>query len=97
MSSQPNPSDPHAAHDRHTVVTHVNPPNAYTTKNTRFQRVIIYAKDIQALTGKSERYGRLMIRKVKDHFHKADHHFVTIHEFCQYTGLTPDDIEAFLG
>ncbi len=38
----------------------------------RVARIIIYLKDIQRITGKSERYGRLLIKKIKDHFQKDD-------------------------
>ena len=52
------------------------------------ERLCIYPKDIQIVTGKSERYGRYLIKKIKEAFSKQDHHFVTIDEFCQYTGLS---------
>jgi hypothetical protein len=51
------------------------------------ERLCIYPKDIQIVTGKSERYGRNLIRKMKEAFSKQDHQFVTIEEFCNYTGL----------
>jgi len=50
-------------------------------------RIIIYAKDIQLITGKSERYGRMMLRRVREYFQKADHQLVTVQEFCEYAGL----------
>jgi hypothetical protein len=51
------------------------------------ERIIIYPKDIQRITGKSERYGRLLIKRIKDHFKKEEHQFVSVEEFCDYTGL----------
>lgn len=50
-------------------------------------RICIYPKDIQILTGKSDRYGRNLIKKIKKALCKQDHQFITIEEFCQYTGL----------
>ncbi|PGH39468.1 MAG: hypothetical protein CRN43_08870 [Candidatus Nephrothrix sp. EaCA] len=47
----------------------------------------IYPKDIQILTGKSKRYGRYLIKKIKERFHKQPFQMVTIEEFCRYTGL----------
>lgn len=50
-------------------------------------RLCIYPKDIQIITGKSERYGRYLIKRIKEHFNKEQHQVVTIEEFCQYMGL----------
>jgi hypothetical protein len=53
-------------------------------------RLCIYPKDIQIITGKSDRYGRYLIKKIKEHFNKEQHQVVTIDEFCQYMGLRFD-------
>jgi len=50
-------------------------------------RLCIYPKDIQVITGRSDRYGRNLIKKIKDHFSKQQHQVVTVDEFCQYIGL----------
>ncbi|HRH58192.1 MAG TPA: hypothetical protein PLS10_11090 [Chitinophagales bacterium] len=50
-------------------------------------RLCIYPKDIQIITGKSDRYGRYLIKKIKEYFNKEQHQVVTIDEFCQYMGL----------
>ena len=51
------------------------------------ERVCIYPKDVQVVTGKSERWGRDIIKKIKTKFSKQDHQLVTIDEFCNYMGL----------
>ena len=51
------------------------------------ERLCIYPKDIQIVTGRSERFGRNLIRKIKQALSKQEHQFVTIDEFCNYTGL----------
>ncbi len=53
-------------------------------------RLCIYPKDIQIITGKSDRYGRYLIKKIKEYFNKEQHQVVTIEEFCQYMGLQQD-------
>ena len=53
-------------------------------------RLCIYPKDIQIITGRSDRYGRNLIKKMKEHFNKQQHQVVTIEEFCQYLGLQQD-------
>ena len=59
-------------------------------------RITIYPKDIQRITGRSERYGRLLIRKIKLHLNKEHHQFVTIEEFCAYTGLKLENVTHYL-
>ncbi|HMU46111.1 MAG TPA: hypothetical protein PKC72_07075 [Chitinophagaceae bacterium] len=59
-------------------------------------RLCIYPKDIQRITGKSESYGRLLLRKIRLHFTKDDHQVVTIEEFCQYMGLKKEDVIPFI-
>jgi len=60
-------------------------------------RMTIYPKDIQRITGRSDRYGRTLLRKIKTHFNKQEHQFVTIEEFCTYTGLKEDIVNKLLG
>lgn len=59
-------------------------------------RLCIYPKDVQRITGKSERYGRMLLQKIKQHFEKEEHQFVTVEEFCKYTGFKKDDVVLFL-
>ena len=53
-------------------------------------RLCIYPKDIQIITGRSDKYGRNLIKKMKEHFKKEQHQVVTIEEFCKYLGLQHD-------
>ncbi len=59
-------------------------------------RLCIYPKDIQIITGRSERYGRNLIKKIKGHFNKEQHQVVSIEEFCQYLGLQHDVVSRQL-
>ncbi|MFT6923349.1 MAG: hypothetical protein ACJA1C_002362 [Crocinitomicaceae bacterium] len=58
------------------------------------KRVVIYPKDIMIITGKSERYSRYLIQRIKKHLNKEDHQIVSIKEFCSYMGLDRDEVEA---
>ena len=60
------------------------------------ERICIYPKDVQIVTGRSERYGRKLIQKIKETFSKQNHQFVTVEEFCKYTGLQVDDVKKTL-
>ena len=53
----------------------------------KMERLCIYPKDIQIVTGKSERFGRNLIKKIKKAFSKQNHQLVSVEEFCAYTGL----------
>jgi len=55
-------------------------------------RLCIYPKDVQIITGKSERYARYMIVKIKKAMQKEKHQFLTIEEFCFYTGLDAERV-----
>ncbi|POY36457.1 hypothetical protein C3K47_11995 [Solitalea longa] len=59
-------------------------------------RVVIYPKDVQQITGKSERYGRSLLRGIKKKLAKEKHQFVSIEEFCQHTGLKIEQVISFL-
>ncbi|KPM46561.1 hypothetical protein AFM12_19250 [Jiulongibacter sediminis] len=58
------------------------------------KRLCIYPKDIQIITGRSERYGRSLIQKMKEHFQKEAHQMITIQEFCQYLGLQEEAVTS---
>jgi hypothetical protein len=59
-------------------------------------RVVIYPKDIQLITGKSERYGRLLLSKIRRANQKQEHQFITIQEFSTFTGIPEIAIEPYL-
>ena len=56
------------------------------------KRICIYPKDVQRITGKSERYGRSLLAQIRIHYNKQEHQFVSIDEFCQYTGLKAEQV-----
>ncbi len=60
------------------------------------ERLCIYPKDVQIVTGKSERWGREIIKKIKSKFNKEDYQLVTIDEFCKYFGLEEDKVKELL-
>ncbi len=45
------------------------------------KRACIYPKDIQRITGRSERYGRKLLNDIKNYFGKESYQFITIKEF----------------
>jgi hypothetical protein len=59
-------------------------------------RVCIYPKDIQCITGRSERFGRKLINQMKEHFGKQPHQFITAQEFSEYSGIDQEIVEEYL-
>jgi hypothetical protein len=59
-------------------------------------RACIYPKDIQCITGRSERYGRKLLNKIKVYFGKQPHQFITSEEFSEFSGIKLKIIEDYL-
>jgi len=59
-------------------------------------RICIYPKDVQVVTGKSERYGRTIIKAIKERLNKEAHQLVTIDEFCDFMGFEISKIQGLI-
>ena len=59
---------------------------------SKFSRLIIYPKDVSAITGKNYRTSWLLLHKIKTHYGKEAHQSVTVLEFCEYMGLKLEDV-----
>ena len=59
-------------------------------------RLCIYPKDVQLITGKSERCSRMLLHKIRLKFEKDEHQFVSIEDFCKYTGLKKERVQPLL-
>ncbi|MGK7391851.1 MAG: hypothetical protein ACNS60_15980 [Candidatus Cyclobacteriaceae bacterium M2_1C_046] len=51
------------------------------------KRIVVYPKDVQRITGRTEKYGRKLLKQIKEELGKEEHHYITIDEFSQYTGI----------
>lgn len=60
------------------------------------KRICIYPKDVQLITGRTERYGRKLLEKIRKHFNKEPHQFITLNEFSEYTGIDEAEIEKYI-
>lgn len=60
------------------------------------KRCVIYPKDVQLITGRSERYGQELLTKIRKTYNKAPHHFITIKEFASFSGIPVEDVERYL-
>ena len=62
----------------------------------KLTRSCIYAKDIQRITGRSERYGRKLLQAIREKLRKEPHQFVTIDEFADYAGIDVEVIRDYI-
>jgi hypothetical protein len=60
------------------------------------KRLIVHAKDIQNITGQSERRARSLLSKMRKHYNKERHQYISVVEFCQYCGLDIADVLGML-
>jgi hypothetical protein len=56
----------------------------------------IYPKDIQVITGRSERYAQNVIASIKKKLGKQKHQPVTVIEFCEYMDISLQDLRGYL-
>ena len=59
-------------------------------------RIAIYAKDIQNITGRSERTSRKMLALLREKLNKQRGEFITAEEFCNYSGFKVEEVIKFL-
>ncbi len=62
----------------------------------RMNRIVIYPQDVALITGRSDRYGRMIIKRIKEELGKEDHQLVTIQEFALYMGIDISIIDSLL-
>jgi hypothetical protein len=59
-------------------------------------RIVIYAKDVMNITGRKERAARQLLAKIKKTYQKERGSFISVEEFCNYTGLDRESVREFL-
>lgn len=59
-------------------------------------RLCIYPKDVQRITGKSYRQSIRILKAVRQIFDKHEKSYVSVSEFCLYSGLSYEEVAAFL-
>jgi len=62
----------------------------------RLKRICIYPKDVQRITGKSERSGRRLLQKIREVKGKSENQFITVEEFAHFTGIEAHIIQDYL-
>jgi hypothetical protein len=60
------------------------------------KRACIYPKDIQRITGRSDRYGRKLLQDIRTFLDKEPHQFITVQEFAEYSGINEEVIQQYI-
>jgi len=60
------------------------------------KRICIYPKDIQRITGMSYRQSLRLYHKIRNDLNKLENEFVSVIEFCDYTGLKIEQVEPLI-
>jgi len=63
---------------------------------TPSKRICIFPKDVALVTGLSYRQSLRLLNKVRESLKKKETDFVTIDEFCNYKGLSKEQIDRFI-
>ena len=59
-------------------------------------RIVIYAKDIMLISGRSETAARRMMADIKKKFNRTTRGGINIDDFCNYTGFKHETIKECL-
>lgn len=60
------------------------------------QRICVYTKDVQLITGKSDRLSREIINHIKKAKNKEKHQPVNIFELSEYLNIPPEEIARLI-
>jgi hypothetical protein len=59
-------------------------------------RAVVYPKDVENITGRKDSAARKYLLRIKKAFAKKDDQFVTIQEFCQYSGIDENIVREYI-
>ena len=65
-------------------------------ENNRRQRVVIYVKDIENITGRKSGAARKLLLQIRKKFAKKRNEFITVREFSLYTGIDEESVYELL-
>lgn len=60
------------------------------------RRIVLYAKDVENITGRKSRASRMVLQRIREKYGKSKDAFVTVKEFCLFTGIGEDEVKDFL-
>ena len=67
-----------------------------SVKKTIPQRAVIHSRDVENITGRKGRTAQRLLQKIRDYFGKQKFQFITVAEFCEFTGIDESIVKAYL-
>lgn len=59
-------------------------------------RLVIYARDIENVTGRKRRTAQVIMQKIRAFFNKSEKDFATVSEFCRFMNIEEELVRDFL-
>jgi predicted DNA-binding transcriptional regulator AlpA len=59
-------------------------------------RIVLNTKDIMLITGKSERTSRRLLKEIRRSARNTRVSFVSLEQFCAFTGMTREEVIPYL-
>jgi len=59
-------------------------------------RIVIYPKDVCNITGRADSTARRLLARIRKKYKKKKGAFISLEEFCAFTGLKPEHVSKFL-
>lgn len=59
-------------------------------------RLVIYAKDLMIITGRSKRTALRILERIRKRFNRPPRSMVTVHDFCAYSGIPEERVREIL-
>ncbi len=59
-------------------------------------RMVIFSKDVRNIIGLTERTAQRLLHRIRQAYGKPPGSYVSIDEFCQYTGLQREAVALYL-
>lgn len=59
-------------------------------------RIVVYPKDVMNITGRRQRASRRLLDRIRTQNGKDPEAFVTLEEFCRFTGMKEEYVRPFL-
>lgn len=60
------------------------------------KRLVIYAKDVEMITGRRRRAAQDILRKIRIFYKKEKNDLVTVDEFCEFMRMKENIVREFL-
>ncbi len=60
------------------------------------ERVVVHAKDVMAIAGVGERAAQRLLERTRKHYNRAPRTYVSLQDFCGFTGFREEIVKAFL-